>query len=572
MNWDHPQNDVGFRGFRSEAGGGGDLELESEPDMPELPKSCDYLVIGSGAGGAVVAARLSERPENRVVVLEAGGGDNSLLLRLPGLGFLAANHPRFNWCFPTEPLPAMGDRELVWLQGKVLGGSSSINGMIYTRGHPREYDLWRQMGCAGWSFDDVLPFFKRSEGNERGEGPWHGGAGPVRVRRARPELPICDAFLEAAAEAGFPVRDDLNRDAADGFGYYDINVGDGRRMSAAAAYLRPARGRANLSVQLGARALRLIVERGRARAVEVLVRGSTARIEVEREIVLSAGAVNTPQLLLLSGIGPADDLRRQAIAVVHHSPRVGTGLQNHVCYRPQYLCTEPVTASRYLRPWNAIAAGLSYAVDRSGPLAESYAVAGGFFRTDPSLETADAQVVLLSALGPTTTGGARFRVRDLLPKQHGFGLTIYQGSPLSRGSVSLRSADPLAPPRIDPGYFSDSRDMEVLKTAVTRMRAMMRQPAIRRLIDRELMPGEAVRDDAALEADIRRHGGTAYHQCGSCAMGPDAEAALDPELRVRGVDGLRVADASVMPRIPNAALHALCLMIGEKAAALMLAA
>lgn len=537
--------------------------------MKDRSLSCDYLVVGSGAAGAVVAARLSEEPDVSVMLLEAGGRNDSLLLRLPGLGFAAANHPAFNWSFRAEPVPGMENRELTWLQGRVLGGSSSINGMIYTRGHSREYDIWRQMGCTGWAFEDLLPHFRRSEANERGEGPWHGGAGPVRVRRARPDLPICEAFLGAAAEDGFPVLDDLNADAGEGFAFYDINAGGGRRMSTATAYLAPAARRPNLDIRTGAAALRVVVDGGRACGVEALIGGRRVCIAARREVVLSAGAIKTPQLLMLSGIGPAGALSSHGIPVIHDAPNVGRSLQNHACYRLQYLCNAPVSASRHLRPHNAAAAALRYALFRTGPLAETYAVAGGYFRTDASLEVPDAQVVLLSALGPARTGGATFRIRDLIPDRHGFGLTVYQGSPLSRGAVSLRSADPLDRPRIEAGYFSDPRDMEVLLKAVKRMRGMMRRPAIAKYIERELLPGEAVADDRSLEADIRRNGATAYHQCGTCAMGPGDDSVVDPELRVRGIGGLRVADASIIPRIPNAALHAPVIMIGEKAAALI---
>ena len=537
--------------------------------MSELPNNCDYLVIGSGAAGAVVAARLSEDPDVSVVLLEAGPKDRSLLSRLPGLGFAIGAHPKFNWGFETEPVPSMEDRNLVFLQGKVIGGSSSINGMIFTRGHLREYDLWRQMGCDGWASDDVLPYFRRLEGNERGEGPWHGGSGPVKVRTARPGLPICAAFLEAASAAGYPVLDDLNKNTIDGFGYYDVNVSRGRRMSSARSYLAPASGRENLTVVPEAQALHLIVENGRTRGAAVSMRGARQMIFAERETIVSCGALKSPQLLMLSGIGPADHLRAHGIPVLVDAPLVGQGLQNHVCYRPQYLCNASVTASGQTEPWNVLKAMVRYATSRSGPLAESYAPVGGFFRTDVALEVPDAQVVLLSALAPTNISGSRFRMRGLLPQQHGFGMTIYQGSPHSRGAVTLRSADPMVAPQIDPCYFTDPRDMAVLLKAVEMMREMVRQPAIARYIERELTPGDQVTDGTALEADIRFNGATAYHQCGTCAMGSSNEAVLDPQLRVRGIDGLRVADASIMPRIPNAALHAPTLMIGEKASALI---
>lgn len=529
----------------------------------------DYIVIGSGAAGAVVAARLSEDPACRVALIEAGGSNATWLSRLPGLGFAIGAHPRYNWNFTTQPIPTMADRALPYLQGRLLGGSSSINGMIYTRGHSAEYDQWRQMGCAGWSGADVLPYFKRSECNARGAGEWHGGDGPMHVRPARPGLTICDAFLEAAGASGFPVLDDLNCDPIEGFGYYDINVGGGRRMSTAESFLKPAARRPNLTILTHTEARRIVIEGGRARAVEVDGPKGRRRLDADREIVLSAGAVKSPHLLMLSGVGPGDALRALGIAVVHDQPNVGQGLQNHACYRLQYLCNAPVTASGQAEPLNMLKAGIEYLFRRSGPLAESYATAGGFFRTDPALEAADAQVVLLSALAPTQAGGSRFSIPDLLPQQHGFGMTVYQGAPNSRGAVTLVSADPAVPPRIDPGYFTDPRDMPVLKRAVNIMRDMMHQPAIAQYIAEELLPGASVQSDAELEADIRRNGATAYHQCSTCAMGAHETSVLSPDLKVRGVDGLRVADASVMPRIPNAALHAPTIMIGEKAAALI---
>lgn len=502
-----------------------------------------------------------------MVVVEAGGLDNSWLLRVPAASFIAASAARFNWNFVTEPIPALNGRDMVWLSGKVLGGSSSINAMVYARGHSSEYDAWRQMGCDGWGFSDLLPYFKRSEANVRGEGPWHGGSGPMKIRPAAPRLKICDAFLEAASASGFPVLDDLNCNAVEGFGYYDINVDRGVRMSAPAAYLRPVLDRPNLTVITGAPALRVTIENGRATGAEVLIGGEPTRMEAEREVIISAGAVKSPQLLMLSGIGPAEELSRHAIRVLVESPGVGANLQNHVCYRPRYLCSHPVTARRHVEPLGALKAGIAYALARRGPLAESYGPAGGFFRTDNRLETADAQVVLISALPPNPALNAR-RMMDLLPKEHGFAFTIYQGSPSSRGEIRLRSGDPLDSPIIRPGYLSHPADMPVLTSAVRIMRRMMRMPVIARFIEREISPGDSVSDDD-LEAEIRRNAATAYHQSGTCAMGRHEAAVVDPKLRVRGIDGLRVADTSIVPRIPNAAMHAVALMIGEKAAAMI---
>ena len=537
--------------------------------MKTLPEKCDYLIVGSGAAGAIVAARLSENLDASVILLEAGGKNNSLLLRVPGLGFAAANHPKYNWGFEAEPSPAMDNRKLIWLQGRVLGGSSSINGMIYTRGHSREYDIWRQMGCEGWGSNDVLPYFKRLESFEDSNSRELGKEGPVSIRKAKPDLEICDAFLQAARDEGYPILSDMNSDVTEGFGFYDINAGTGRRMSAATSYLEPISKRRNLMVIPHAQVVKILIENNSANGVEFFWKGKLRQLFAEKEVVLSSGAIKTPQLLMLSGIGPENELEKFGIKVKLNSPKVGKTLQNHVCYRPQYLCSAPISSSKHLQPLNILKAGMKYVFDKSGPLAETYAVAGGFLKTDKTLEVPDAQVVLLSALGPTKTGGAGYKIRDLLPDEHGFGLTVYQGSPRSRGSVTLRSPDPFDQPLITSGYFSDPYDMEVLKTAVKKMRKMMKQPAISQFIKKELAPGEDIEDEKSLEKEIRRNGATAYHQCASCAMGPEDDSVLNEKLQVRGIDKLRIADASVMPRIPNAALHAPSMMIGEKAAALI---
>ena len=537
--------------------------------MKTLTEKCDYLIVGSGAAGAIVAARLSENPDASVILLEAGGKNNSLLLRVPGLGFAAANHPKYNWGFEAEPSPAMDNRKLIWLQGRVLGGSSSINGMIYTRGHSREYDIWRQMGCEGWGSNDVLPYFKRLESFEDSNSRELGSKGPVSIRKAKPDLEICDAFLQAARDEGYPILSDMNSDVTEGFGFYDINAGAGRRMSAATSYLEPISKRRNLMVIPHAQVVKVLIENNSANGVEFFWKGKLRQLFAEKEVVLSSGAIKTPQLLMLSGIGPENELEKFGIKVKLNSPKVGKTLQNHVCYRPQYLCSAPISSSKHLQPLNILKAGIKYVFDKSGPLAETYAVAGGFLKTDKTLEVPDAQVVLLSALGPTKTGGAGYKIRDLLPDEHGFGLTVYQGSPRSRGSVTLRSPDPFDQPLITSGYFSDPYDMEVLKTAVKKMRKMMKQPAISQFIKKELAPGEDIEDEKSLEKEIRRNGATAYHQCASCAMGPEDDSVLNEKLQVRGIDKLRIADASVMPRIPNAALHAPSMMIGEKAAALI---
>lgn len=527
---------------------------------------CDFIVVGAGASGSAVAGRLSEDPSVNVTLIEAGGRDIDPFLRIPGLGFAAGSFARYNWNFVTEPIPELHHRKMTLLQGKVIGGSSSMNGMVYTRGHSSEYDRWAEMGCDGWGFDDVLPFFLKSEANHRGAGPWHGGDGPVRLRRANPALPICDAFLEASHAAGFPVVEDLNANHAEGLGWYDVNIDRGMRLSAARAYLAPGRQRPNLTVVRSTRVLRVLIERGRAVGVEAVSRGKRVRFYADREIILCGGAIMSPTLLLNSGVGPAGELSRRGVDVVVDSPNVGGNLQNHPCYRPQFACSAPVTARNHVTFSGALKAGLSYLAARRGPLAESFASAGGFFRSDPDLPVADMQVVMLSALPPS--GGQR--IRDLLPREQGFGLTIYQGSPFSRGRVRLRSADPMRQPVVETGYFSDPRDLEVLAAGVQRMRDVMRQPAIARYIEAEVVPGPGVTTHDGLMEEIRRNAGTSYHQCGTCAMGSEDSSVVDLRLRVRGVEGLRVADNSIMPRLPNTALHAPALMIGERMAAMVL--
>jgi choline dehydrogenase len=533
-----------------------------------MATSFDYVIVGGGTAGCVLAGRLSGDPSVRVCLIEAGPSDRDLLLHIPGAGIRNSTTPRFNWSFLTEPVDTLENRKLFWAQGRVLGGSSAINGLIYARGQRLDYDAWVQLGCKGWGYDDLLPYFRRSERNERGASDIHGGDGPVAVSRGRPDLEICGLFLDAAREEGFPVLDDLNTAYEDGFGHFDCTIARGRRCSAATAYLVPARTRPNLTVMLRTLAARVVFDGPRATGIEVLRDGQRETITAEREVVLAGGAVNSPQLLMLSGIGPAEHLRRAGVNVRIDMPAVGANLQNHVSYRLQFATSAPVTAYRYMKPSGALAAGVSYVFRRRGVLSQSIVPSGGFFRTESHLEAPDVQ----AQLGVGLMGRVGQSVWQRLPREHGFSLMVNQGRPYSRGEVRLQSADPTASLAIAPRYFSDTRDLDVLAKGVERMRSLASRPSLARVISRNIEPDGANTSRAQLIASIRSKAGTAFHPVGTCRMGSDAESVVDLSLRVRGVERLRVADASIMPALMNANTNAAALMVGERAAAIIAAA
>jgi len=533
-----------------------------------LAKGWDYVVIGAGAAGCVVAGRLSEMlPAARIALIEAGRERLGLTTKVPGIAFIASTFARQNWNYQTEPVPALNGRRLSWFQGRILGGSSSINGMLYLRGHSLEYDQWAQRGCQGWSFDQVLPYFKKAETNSRGAGEWHGDDGPMAVKQSRLDLPICDAFLAAAGESGYPVVDDLNTDVVEGFGRIDTNIGNGRRASAAVAFAQAGRRRGNLDLLSEAIAARIVIEKGRVKGVEIIRQGVRETVWAEREVILCGGTVNSPQLLMLSGVGPSAHLTSLGIPLVLDAPEVGRNLQNHPSYSLRYACSQPVTAYKYLNPAAAIGMGLRYALTGGGSLAESYVATGGYMRSDPSLAVSDTIVVMIPAL--VTRSGVGFRLRDLFPERHGFTVLVGSGRPLSRGHILLRNADPTTHPLIFPEYFSEPEDLHSLARSVQRMRDMMGAPAIRDLIEAELAPGPIANDQASIEADIRARAAIYFHPSGTCRMGTDPTAVVDPQLRVNGIEGLRVVDASIMPAALNACTHAPTIMIGEKGASLI---
>lgn len=531
-----------------------------------MTASFDYIIVGAGSAGCVLANRLSADRTTRVLLVEAGRGDRDLMLHVPGLSIRNSTTPLFNWSYMTEPEEALQARRLFWAQGKAIGGSSAINGMIYARGNAREYDAWRDAGCEGWGFEDVLPYFRKSEGGDRGESRWHGASGPLKVSRGRPSLDIANRVLAAASEEGFVIRDDFNTEEQEGFGHYDCTIGNGRRCSSATAFLHPVERRENLKVMSNTLALKLRFRAGRAVGVDLSAEGRLHTVEAEREIILCGGAIGSAQLLMLSGIGPADHLMSHGVAVEVDRPDVGANLQNHVSYRLQFAVSEPITAFKYVNVPGALKAGFDYLLKRQGILADSVVPTGGFFRTEAGLDVTDVQV----QVGVGLMGRPGGTVLQRLPKEHGFSLGVNQGRPYSRGEVRLRSANPAEPPMISPRYFSDRRDLDILARGIERMRSLAARSSLSRIITREIdNPASSSRTD--IEASVRKRAGTAFHPVGTCRMGGDSDAVLDPQLRVRGIAGLRVADASAIPLLMNANTNAAAIMVGEKAAAMILA-
>lgn len=525
-----------------------------------VPETADYLVVGGGTAGCVVAARLAEDPQVRVLLIEAGGPDRNPLIGVPGANVVTGADPALNWNYTSEPVSALDGRALYWAQGRVLGGGSSINGMMYVRGLPADYDAWADLGCTGWGYDDVVPYFRRSEANERGASAIHGGDGPIKVSRGRSTAPICDLFLEAAVQAGYPVVDDLNAEEGEAFGFVDMSLSRGRRSSTSKAYLN-ARKRPNLHILTDAVATGLVFEGERVSGVALRIGGSDKIVRAGREVILSGGAANTPQLLMLSGIGPAADLAEKGIAVRVDAPEVGRNLQNHPMYRLMYTCSAPVTAYSHVRPLGALRAGWSYLMGGGGPLGSGLFPVGGLIEAVPGAPETSIQVCMAPALVIRRKPG----VLGVLPQRHGFTILLNPSIPFSRGSIGLESSDPLAPPVILPNYFSDPRDLDMLAQGVQRIRAIMAEPALADVIEEEIQPVSTPQSLEDVKADIRATSATHYHPAGTCRMGSDPASVVDPQLRVRGVEGLRVVDASIMPRLIRGSTFAPTVMIAEKA-------
>jgi choline dehydrogenase len=523
----------------------------------------DYIVVGAGSAGCVLANRLTASDRHRVLLLEAGGHDRHLWIHIPlGYGKLFADS-RVNWLYKTEPEPELDNRQVIQPRGKVLGGSSSINGLLYLRGQPEDYDHWRQLGNSGWSFDDVLPYFRRAEHQERGEDALHGVGGPLAVSNVCEPHPLCEAFIDAAQQAGYPRNDDFNGPTQEGAGYFQLTAKNGRRWSTAVGYLREARRRSNLVVETNALASRILFEGRRAVGVEYRQGDTTRTARASGEVILAGGAFNSPQLMQLSGLGPAELLRSHGISVTADMPGIGEDLQDHLQVRIQYRCTEPITMNDVVNSWRQrIGAGMRYALFRKGLLAIGAGYAGGFFRTSANVATPDVQVHFIIFSGEAS-GAA-------LHPFPGFIASICQLRPESRGFVRIKSADPAAPPAIQPRYLSDPIDRDTVVAGLKLLRGIMEQPAMQHYIAEERVPGPKVTSDADLLAFARASGTTVFHPTSTCRMGADANAVVDERLRVRGIGNLRVVDASIMPTVVSGNTNAAVVMIAEKGADMIL--
>ena len=525
----------------------------------------DFIVTGAGSAGCALAGRLSESGKYRVLLLEAGGPDRNPWIHIP-LGYTKTyTDPRVNWMFETEPEAQLNGRTLYQPRGKVLGGTSSINGMVYMRGTPSDYDNWRQRGCEGWDWENVLPFFKKAENQERGADEFHGTGGPLNVSNPV-RSPLGDAMVQAAVQAGIVANDDFNGSRQEGVGYYQTTTNNRRRWSAARAYLRDARRRPNLTVATKAHATRVLVENGRAVGVEYRTPQGLVTARCRGEVIVSGGVYGSPQLLQLSGLGPADLLRQHGVAVVRDMPGVGAHLHDHFNTYLVYRCSQPVTINDLaMSGMRKLTAGVQYALTRSGHLSNAGIYAGAFVRSDPRLEQPDLQINMFgwSALERLRTG----------IKPHPFSaftLSPVHLRPEGRGTVRIKSPDPLAPPAIQFNFLATDYDFQALIYGTRLSRKIAAQPALKPFVVEEVLPGPAVQTDDDIIEEIRVRGVSNLHPVGTCRMGHEADAVVDPRLKVHGIEGLRVADASIMPQVPGGNTNAPSIMIGEKCAAMVL--
>ena len=529
-------------------------------------ESFDYIVTGAGSAGCAIAARLSENGRFSVLLLEAGPPDTNPWIHIP-LGFARTYvNPAINWKFETQPQPQLNNRQLYLPRGKTLGGSSSINGMVYIRGNHGDYDEWRQRGCEGWDWDSVLPFFKKAENQARGADEFHGVGGPLHVSDQPSKFELAEAALAACEQAGIPRNPDFNGAQQEGCGYYQTTTNKRRRWSAAKAYLEPARGRTNLRIVTGAHATRITIQNDRATGVEYRTAQGSQSALARKEVVVSGGAYGSPQLLQLSGLGPADHLQDMGIPIVRDMPAVGANLHDHFNTTLSWRCAKAITLNDLENSWpKKISAAFRYALFRTGPMASNGIHAGLFTRSDSRLERPDLQINIFEW---STMERSSTRV-----KPHpfpGFTLMPVHLRPEGRGTVRLQSADPLAPPAVLFDYLRTEYDVRALLAAIRLCRTIAAQPALKPYVLDEILPGVATQSDEATIEYIRQTGVSNQHPTSSCAMGHGPNTVVDPRLRVHGIQGLRVADASIMPVVVGGNTNAPTIMIGEKCAAMML--
>ena len=523
----------------------------------------DYVIVGAGSAGCVLANRLSADGKHSVLLLEAGPKDTNLWIHVPlGYGKLF-KEKSVNWMYSTEPEPGLNGRQVFQPRGKVLGGSSSINGLLYVRGQHEDYDRWRQRGNTGWGYDDVLPYFKKAENQQRGADKYHGAGGPLPVSDWRHADPLSEAFVVAAAETGIPTNPDFNGARQEGAGFFQTTTRRGRRASTAFSYLRPAKSRGNLHVETSALAQRILFEGRRARAVEYRQEGRLRTARARKEILVSSGAYNSPQLLQLSGVGPAELLKRHGIDIVLDAPGVGNDLQDHLQVRVVTRCAQTVTLNDIMNnPVRRIWAGARYAALRKGPLTIAAGTSGAFFKTSPRLASPDIQIHFL----PFSTD----KMGEKLHSFSGFTASVCQLRPESRGSLKIKSADPSVPPEIRINYLATETDRAAFIDGIRILRKILAAPALKSYAVEEIHPGPKVTSDEDLLAFCRQTGSTVYHPTSTCRMGNDPLAVVDQRLRVRGIEGLRVVDASVMPDLMSGNTNAPTIMIAEKGSDMIL--